>query len=265
MSVAHQSLPEDRPVRLALAGMLLALGAGLLGGFVLLGVLVARALPGVPELDAAVATGLHDYVTGHRRLETTLVVLAQVTEPFVLRAVFLVPAVVLWRNGAQRAVAWMVTTLVVGGGLNALIKLIVNRARPDLPDPIALTAGASFPSGHTTNAVLFAGIVVVLLDPALRGHLRLPGDGLTVRDTPARSALWASATAFAGLVAFDRVGLGVHYLTDVVGGAAFGLSVVVLTLVAFSRSRTLRLWPRRHPGDGSRRPAPAEPRHPRQH
>ncbi|GAB3284647.1 phosphatase PAP2 family protein [Kineosporia babensis] len=237
--------PSDHEGRLVLAGVLLFLGTALLGGFVLVMVLVATGLPGVPEIDNEVATGLHGYVVDRSWLEHTLKVLGHATEPFVLRAVFLIPAFILWRHGARRAVAWMVATLAVGGVLNALIKLLVDRARPDLPEPIYLAAGASFPSGHTTNAVLFAGIVVVLLDPSLRHHLRLPADGHALHRLGARIALWAGAFGFVLLVALDRLGLGVHYLTDVVGGFAFGLSILMITLVAFSRSSTLKLWPRK--------------------
>lgn len=238
--------PSDHEGRIALAGLLLFLGAALFGGFVLVGILVATGLPNVPEIDREVATGLHRYVSQRPWLDTILSVVGDVTEPFVIRAVFLVPAFILWRHGAHRAVAWMVATLAIGGTLNALTKLLVDRNRPDLPDPISLASGSSFPSGHTTNAVMFAGIVVVLLDPALRHHVRLPGDGYYLRRTSARIALWAGAIAFPILIALDRLGLGVHYLTDVVGGFFFGLSVLLITLVAFSQSSTLRLWPRKH-------------------
>ncbi len=191
------------------------------------------------------ATGAHGYVVDRPWLDSILTVLGHATEPFVIRAIFLIPAFVLWRHGARRAVAWMVVTLAIGGTLNAVVKLLVDRARPDLPDPIYLAAGASFPSGHTTNAVMFAGIVVVLLEPSLRHHVRLPSDGFYLRSTRARVALWSGALAFPVIVALDRLGLGVHYLTDVIGGFLFGLSVLMITLVAFSHSRTLKIWPRK--------------------
>ncbi|MBT0769238.1 phosphatase PAP2 family protein [Kineosporia sp. J2-2] len=239
--------PPEHEGRLVLAGLLLFLGTTLLGGFVLILVLVATVLPEVPEIDQDVSTGLHGYVLDRPLLGDVLTVIGHLTEPFVIRAVFLVLAVLLWRRGARRAVAWMAATLVIGGVLNPLIKLLVDRTRPDLPDPIYLASGSSFPSGHTTNAVMFAGIVLVLLEPSLRHHVRLPSDGRSVRGTGGRVALWLAALLFPVFVALDRLGLGVHYLTDVVGGYFFGLSVLMITLVAFSRSSTLQLWPRRQP------------------
>ena len=237
--------PAQHEGRLILAGILLFLGITVLGGFVLILVLVATALPGVPRIDHDISTGLHGYVLDRPRLEDVLTVIGHLTEPFVIRAVFLVPVFVLWRHGARRAVTWMVTTLVIGGVLNPLIKLLVERARPDLPDPVYLASGSSFPSGHTTNAVMFAGITLVLLDPSLRHHVRLPQDGHYVHTTRGRIALWLGALAWPVFIALDRLGLGVHYFTDVVGGFFFGLSVLLITLVAFSHSSTLKLWPRK--------------------
>jgi len=223
-------------------GAALWLGAASLGGFALLLVLVVTGLPGVHTIDMSVADRLHRYVTERSWLSGTLVVVSHLTEPFVLRAVFVLPAVLLWRVGARRALAWTVTTLVVGGVLNAVVKLVVDRARPVLPDPIMVAAGASFPSGHTTNAVLFAGVVVILLDPRLRRRLWPAGAGRSVRTVAGRVTLWTGAGLFVALVGFDRIGLGVHYLSDVVGGVALGLSVLLLTLVAFTVSDTLHQW-----------------------
>jgi undecaprenyl-diphosphatase len=258
-----QSLTADAPSqpegRLILAGILLFLGTALLGGFVLILILVATALPGVPKIDHDISTGLHGYVLDRPHLDGVLTVIGHLTEPFVIRAVFLVPAFLLWRHGAHRAVAWMVTALVIGGVLNPLIKLLVERSRPDLPDPVYLASGSSFPSGHTTNAVMFAGITLVLLDPSLRHHVRLPHEGWSVHTTGGRIALWLGAFAWPVFIALDRLGLGVHYFTDVVGGFFFGLSVLLITLVAFSRSSTLQLWPRKQrerPGSNESTPRP---------
>jgi membrane-associated phospholipid phosphatase len=63
-----------------------------------------------------------------------------------------------------------------------------------------MPASSSFPSGHAASAFGFA----------VAAGAALPG---------ARPAL----LALAGLVGYSRVHTGVHYLTDVLAGAAFGL------------------------------------------
>jgi membrane-associated phospholipid phosphatase len=81
-------------------------------------------------------------------------------------------------------------------------------ARPD--------AYGTFPSGHTTAAFAMATVVGILL--------ATPGKGI--------SGAWRLATALAALltaaaVAVAVIGLGMHTLTDALGGAAVGAGVAL--------------------------------------
>jgi len=150
----------------------------------------------------------------------------------------LVTAMLLWTQlhstvavGAYAAIAtlvlaversWRRATLVVvavGGGLalNALMKLAFHRARPSFDDPLLTLATYSFPSGHVAGSTIFYGLAVV---------------AVFARTT---SPLWrvlalVAALLAVALVAFSRMLLGVHYLSDVV--AAFAEGVAWLALCA---------------------------------
>jgi len=99
--------------------------------------------------------------------------------------------------------------LVEGGQwlLHNVLKVLVDRARPDIHQ-LTHASGLSFPSGHATNAAATYAAVAVLLG--------------TRRGRTTRVTLGGTAGALAALVAATRVLLGVHWVTDVLGGLVLG-------------------------------------------
>jgi undecaprenyl-diphosphatase len=98
------------------------------------------------------------------------------------------------------------------------IKDLLHRVRPTF-NPIAETLGPSFPSGHSATAAAFYAAVALVL--ARR------------RSPRARSLLAGAAVAVAIAVAASRVLLGVHWLSDVVAGVAFGWGWFAVCAIAF--------------------------------
>jgi undecaprenyl-diphosphatase len=99
------------------------------------------------------------------------------------------------------------------------------------------TDSFSFPSGHAiAGAVTAVGIVIALLPPG-----------------PKRWRWEVQAGVFAGLMALSRTYLGVHWLSDVVGGTLLGVTLAVgwPALLQEVRERRARA------GAGGARPAPA--------
>lgn len=84
-------------------------------------------------------------------------------------------------------------------------------ARPRPVGGLYATDSFSFPSGHAiAGAVTAVGIVIVLLPPG-----------------PRRWRWELQAAVFAGLMALSRTYLGVHWLSDVVGGTLLGVTLAV--------------------------------------
>ncbi len=113
-----------------------------------------------------------------------------------------------WHRRPSRGIVIFLAVLLVGQNLLANgIKVLVNRARPDL-DQLTGFSGSSFPSGHATAAAAaYAGLALVM------------GRGRTRR---VRALLAGGAAAVAVGVATTRILLGVHWLTDVMAGLALG-------------------------------------------
>ncbi|MFB6269370.1 MAG: phosphatase PAP2 family protein [Halobacterium sp.] len=116
------------------------------------------------------------------------------------------------RNGAR--------LLAVSIGALAVVVLTKGFfAEPRPPESVMRIAedGNGFPSGHATGAAAFYGGLAVLLDVGDRTHR------------------YAAAAGMITLVAFTRLVLGVHYLVDVVAGAALGTAFVAVLLAVTKR------------------------------
>jgi membrane-associated PAP2 superfamily phosphatase len=101
--------------------------------------------------------------------------------------------------------------------LSTEIKNLLDRTRPTA-NPLAHTLGPAFPSGHTTAAAAcFAAFALVL------------GRG---RSRNTQAVLAGVAVFVACAVAASRVLLGVHWLTDVLGGLALGWAWFALCSIA---------------------------------
>ena len=113
---------------------------------------------------------------------------------------------------------FLVTVLAGEVVLVNATKELLHRVRPTF-NPIAETLGPSFPSGHSATAAAFYAAAALVL--ARR------------RSPRTRSLLAGAAVAVAIGVAASRVLLGVHWLSDVVAGLAFGWGWFALCAIAF--------------------------------
>jgi membrane-associated phospholipid phosphatase len=127
-----------------------------------------------------------------------------------------------WRE--WRSASFLIAAIAGSVVLYQLFKGLVGRPRPPVAVHLVHASGAAFPSGHATDAAaVWAALAVVL------------AAGRSLR---ARCAIGAAAVIVALVVAFSRVYLGVHWLTDVVAGLALGwawLSLLLLSPLARDR------------------------------
>ena len=112
-----------------------------------------------------------------------------------------------WRHvGRLEACVRLLFAVPFGMLLNALVKEAIHRARPEWT-LVALPDSYSFPSGHVAEAAVFYGSLAWELGVAEARKL-------------VRLAIAGAAAAMIALVAFSRIMLGVHFLSDCIGAAA---------------------------------------------
>jgi membrane-associated phospholipid phosphatase len=202
--------------RLALGGALAALFAI---PFLLILLFVESSFQPVQRLDVDTANSLNRYADGRAWLVHSLDVGSVVFQPWSFRIVVLAVAAWLWVRGARRLAIWAVVTMAIGGVLAGILKLVVARARPHFPEPVAHASGYSFPSGHAMNSMLGVAVLILIFLPVLT--------------RTGRVIAYALGTLVVLATGFDRVALGVHFVSDVVAGWIAALAVVAGTAGAF--------------------------------
>ncbi len=163
-------------------------------------------------IDARAFTAAGDlrtpWLTDVARIITTFGLIA-IVGPAVLLG-----AGVLARAG-HRARALTIAAGAAGTWVTVWItKWAVDRARP--PAPLVHTAGQSYPSGHSANAVAWLVLGI--------------GVGALLRTPRARAVAIALGAALTLLIGLSRIYLRAHYASDVIAG--YALAVVVYALVA---------------------------------
>jgi membrane-associated phospholipid phosphatase len=153
-------------------------------------------------------------------LAPAFVVVEQLTRPVVLHLLALVVLTWAWVvHGLRARALWAFATLSAGWLLGFGAKLVVQRVRPVLDEPLSRSDGYSFPSGHALNITLVTTVLLVLLWPLLTAGGR-------------RVAVPASAVAVV-VVGLNRILLGAHFPSDVIAGMLLGLVVTYSSWLGF--------------------------------
>lgn len=228
----HQGLPSwirrrlDPAQRFGLRATLLALALALVG--VPFGLLLDQVVRNGPliEVDTWAANHLHAWVRDRPAVIVLLRIVSEIGRPPSLFLFSIIAIVFLWRRERVRLAVFIAVTGLLGGLIDTIVKATVDRDRPSLEDPIATAHGQSFPSGHAMSSTVVFGALLLAFMPAIprrRRHLAVWGYALLVL-----------------AIGISRLGLGVHFLSDVLGGYVLGLAWLAAATAAFSIWRVER-------------------------
>ncbi len=149
----------------------------------------------------------------------------------IITALITASMVVAWRSRSP-----LVLMIIAAAGalaMTAVGKVVVGRVRPPTADAVPpFESSPSFPSGHTLNSTVIAGLVAYLL---LRRLTSMLVRVLTV----------IAAAGWAITMGLSRVYLGHHWLTDVMVGWLLGLAWLALVITAHRMFLTARRARRR--------------------
>src|SRR6202789_1293844 len=172
--------------------------------FVLLVVLVRLQWAPLESVDHSAATGLNRLVAPHAAVVSIIKAVTWLGSDGVLWTVTGLAVVALAIRRRWRLALYL---LVVGAGvltLDPVLKELVGRLRPVVGHPIAFGQGDSFPSGHSLGSIVCYGALFLVFLPATRGVWR--------------RVFAAVIGTLIVAIGISRLLLGVHYISDVLGG-----------------------------------------------
>jgi len=193
-------------------------------------------------LFAEIAEELHTEQTLGQLDEAFIVAMIEHVPDLALRAFYLITFVgnretlitlgiavtvgllVLRRRGL--ALGWTLAMLG-NAALNPTLKQIFERARPVHPTQWLTEEGFSFPSGHSSGAVIAMGMLAYLAVRLLPRRWHVPA--------------WIAAAGLAFSIGASRIFLRVHFPSDVLAGFASGGAWLTVSIMSIELAR----WARR--------------------
>jgi membrane protein DedA with SNARE-associated domain len=130
----------------------------------------------------------------------------------------------LWRKRWMAAAHWL-AALGFGFALTALLGAAIH-----MPAPPGATAAFGFPSIAVTMATIAFGFFAILI----------------ARELPGRRRVWPYllAAVLVAMLGFARLYLGMHWLSDIAGGALLGIAWLLLLGLAYRRHVARSFWMR---------------------
>jgi len=191
-------------------------GIAALGAFVVIahGVKHGSSLTSVDLSDFA---GRHGTVTPTRA--RFCVIVSRAGSPASMTILAVLGALWLgWQRRLLVFVSW-ITAFAGARVLVVVMKRTIHRSRPVGAELFLNGASLSFPSGHTVGSVVGFGMLTYLLSLYW-----------AKRDMQ-RVCLIVMAACLVGAIAYSRLCLGVHYLSDVIAGLALGAAWLIICVL----------------------------------
>lgn len=148
---------------------------------------------------------LNAWVAPRPAVTTVWEVISDGLQPLTWEVLGALAALLLWRRRHRKPAFFVLAAIFGTVAWYDIVKAAVGRRRPTVPAPLLHAYGASFPSGHAMMSAVAMALASL-------------GSWHVLRALLARLAAVTGAVLVTAAVAFSRLALGVHYLSDVVAG-----------------------------------------------
>ena len=141
-----------------------------------------------------------------------------------------VAGAVWWFSKKVMNALYILCSVVFSAANSFIIKHLYERPRPEEALRLITEDGYSFPSGHATVVTALVVSLVMVMTMTRVGR-------------QIRHLLWVAAVVFIAFICVTRLYLGVHWVTDVLGGFGVGLGSTLILSPFMLRPNALR-WVR---------------------
>ncbi len=190
------------------------LGLASLVLFVLFGILTLAVMGSPTDAGglASLGTSLFDFTRTHALVADGARALSFIGNDAIAGLVVVVAALVLFFRRHRALAVFVVLSAGIGVVLATIVKELVDRGRPASDGVLAMATSPSYPSGHACAGItVYASIGIAVLLIVHAGWGKAAGIILIVVGV---------------LIGVSRILLGVHWVSDVMGGWLLGSAIV---------------------------------------
>ena len=170
-------------------------------------------------LDDSAARWLHVRIQGEDGVIAFLQAVSFTGKPIFLLFAIGIPGAWILYHGGKKLALFLAVTCLGGGIVDTIIKVGVGRPRPKVEEPIVEAFGNSFPSGHSMAAVVCYGALLLVFMPLMSNRVR--------------NVAIAAYVILVLAIGFSRLMLGVHFISDVIGGYVLGAAWLAASVAAW--------------------------------
>jgi undecaprenyl-diphosphatase len=144
--------------------------------------------------------------------------IAIAAEPLVLLFLTLAISIFLYLNKQKSQAILLASTSIITALAIKLLKNIFQFERPI--STLIQETGYSLPSGHTTFAVVFFGLMTYIF---VKPKYKIPATIISI--------------ILVSIIAFTRIYLQVHWITDIIAGLILGGTILTISILIYKKNK----------------------------